>query len=333
MTRIGIAHEPSPGGDDCGGTDLYLRRVTDALSELGEVTHLALDATFSERLTSDGLDIVCNLAREARGASGREAVAAVLEQVPVAFTGGASRAFARTASRPALQDALLAHSIPVAASTVLEAPVSTLGFAQRRFPMTVFRAHDLPPCRHRVIVRDLAGLEAAVESVGGSERTSLTVESVAAETTFACVLLGNGRSRTMLPPVTLEWSGSGTGGALAIERLPSGMVEEFESQSRRAFEAVGCRDIGIVEMGLTETGVSVVVSVDPLPLVGCTRSDDVVSLASSAAGVGMREVVQRWVLAAAERSRVRIARAPVLERLPRFTPPRGQPVLRPAQRA
>ena len=63
MTRIGITHDAPTHAGECGGTDLHLVRVTEALSELGEVVHMPVDATLPEKLRAKDVDIVYNMAR------------------------------------------------------------------------------------------------------------------------------------------------------------------------------------------------------------------------------------------------------------------------------
>ena len=325
MTRIGITHHTPTLSGDCGGTDLHLVRVTEALSELGDIVRLPVDATLPERLCGSDIDIVYNMARGEAGAYERFHVAELCEHFALPFTGGRASAHSVTGSRIRLKEVLRAHDIPAAACSIVTSRSELGAFARRRFPMEVFRSIDLPGPRRTSVARDYPELQELVTTLLGESPEPLSVEPHLDGASFSCLLVGNGRSRTMLPPVAVDAGRYAQERKPVVERIPIGMLEDLESLARRAADAVGCRDIALIDVGLSESGVPTVVGVDALPLLGCTRSDDVATLAATAAGVGMREVVQRCLLAAAERSHLRLPRAPVLARLPRFTPPRGLP--------
>lgn len=325
MTRIGITHDtPTPLGD-CAGTDLHLTRVWEALSDLGHVVSLTIDKELSERLHGNDVEIVFNMARGGAGAYERFHVAELFEHFSVPFTGGSASAQSVTGSRVRLSEVLRQHDVPIASFTTISSAPQLETLARRRFPLAVVPSDGLPQGRNRAIARDFGELE-QLANARFAESSMLSVEAHADGARFSCLLLGNGRSRTMLPPVAVDDSSrSEAGSAPVMERIPVGMLEELEGVARRAADAVGCRDAALVEVGLTEGGFPTVVGVDPLPLLGCTRSDDVVTIAATAAGLSVGEIVQRCLLAAAERSHLLLPRAPVLARLPRFTPPRGLP--------
>lgn len=327
MTRIGITHDgPS---DDCGGTDLHLKRVREALDELGDVVQLPVDAELPDRLVDGRIDIACNLARGRAGTYHRFQVAALFEHFNVPYTGAQAIAHELTTSRFRLKDVLRAHDVPAAAFSVVWTPQELVPLKRRRFPMAVFRSRDLPRPRERSIARDFEELVNLVGRLLAESGEPLMVEPHIDGASFLCLLIGNGPGRTLLPPVAVEWSNQTDSGRPVVERIPLGMLEELDSISRRAADAVGCRDWALVEVGLSEGGVPTVVSVDALPMLGCTQPDDVAMLAANSAGLEMRELVQRCLIAAAERSHVALPHAPVLARLPRFTPPYGLPAFVP----
>lgn len=323
MTRIGITHDVRSVADECGGSDHHLSHVAEALSELGEVVHLPVDRELPDRLIRERVDIVCNMARGGSRTYQRFEIVALLEHFRIPFTGGRSDAQFLTDSRVRLKDSLRAHDISVAPYSVVGPLTDLATFARQRFPMAVFRSRNLPRRGERSVARDIGELQHLVNYVLAESRDPVTVEPHLEGASFSCLLIGNGRSRTTLPPVAVDWNREAPERQPVVERIPAGMLEELDVISRRAADAVGCCDIAVVDVGLSENGVPTVVSVDALPLLGCTRSDDVATLAAAAAGLGMRELVQRCLLAAAERSHLRLPGAPVLPRLPRFTPSRG----------
>jgi D-alanine-D-alanine ligase len=329
MTTIGITHDgPS---DDCGGTDLHLTRVIEALRELGDVVELPVDAELPNRLVASRVDITCNLARGSTGTYQRFQVAALFEHLSIPYTGAHPHAHELTESRDRLKEVLREHDVPSAAFSVVRSQEEVAPLQRRRFPMAVFSARYVPLRRERSIARDFGELEALVAQRLAEGQAVMVEPHV--DASFACLLIGNGRSRAMLPPVAVDWAGDPESGSPVVERIPVGMLEELDAISRRAADAVGCRDWALVDVGLSEGGVPTVVTVDTLPLLGCTQPDDVAALAASSAGLEMRELVQRCLLAAAERSHVPVPLAPALSRLPRFTPPRGLPAFVPRQHA
>jgi D-alanine-D-alanine ligase-like ATP-grasp enzyme len=249
MTRIGITHDgPS---DDCGGTDLHLKRVREALSELGDVVQLpSMQASGS--LARYRIDIACNLARGSAGTYHRFQVAALFEHFNVPYTGAQALAHEVTTSRFRLKDVLRAHDVPAAAFSVVGTPQELVPLKRRRFPMAVFRSRDLPRPRERCIARDFDELDNLVGRLLAESGEPLMVEPHIDGASFLCLLIGNGLSRTLLPPVAVEWSNQTDSGRPVVERIPVGMLEELDSMSRRAADAVGCRDWALVEVGLSE---------------------------------------------------------------------------------
>jgi D-alanine-D-alanine ligase-like ATP-grasp enzyme len=329
MTTIGITHDGL--SDDCDGTDLHLTRVMEALRELGDVVELPVDAELPSRLLDSGVDITCNLARGSTGTYQRFQVAALFEHFSIPYTGAHPHGHELTGSRDRFKEVLREHDVPSAAFSVVRSQDELAPLRRRRFPMAVFAARDLPLRRQRSIARDFGELEGLVAR-RLAEGEALMVEPHV-DASFACLLIGNGQSQAMLPPVAVDWSRDPESGLPVVERIPVGMLEELDGISRRAADAVGCRDWALVDVGLSEGGVPTVVTVDTLPLLGCAHPGDVVALAASSAGLEMRELVHRCLLAAAERSHVPLPLAPVLSRLPRITPPRGLPAFVPRQRA
>lgn len=328
MTTIGITHDGA--SHDCGETDLDLARVVEALEELGQVVELTVDSELPRRLRDDQIDIACNLARGSTGQYHRFQVAALFEHFQVPYSGAHAEAHETTGSRFRFKEALHAHDVPSAAYSVVRSRADLTPLRRRRFPMAIFLSRSLPQPGERFIAHDIEELETISDSLLPEGEPIMVEPHV--EASFACLLIGNGRSRSMLPPVAIDWGTAPDRGPF-VERVPVGMLEELDGISRRAADAVGCRDWALVEVGLSEGGVPTVVSVDTLPLIGCTRRGDLVTLATQSAGLEMRELVQRCLLAAAERSHVTLAQAPAMSRLPRFTPPRGLPAYVPRQRA
>lgn len=324
MTTIGIAHDGA--SRDCGGTDLHLTQVAQALRELGQVVDLPVDSDLPRRLGDDHIDIACNLARGSAGNYHRFQVAALFEHFQIPLTGAHAHAHETSGSRVRFKEALRAHDVPSSACSAVQGPSDLATLRRRRFPMAVFPSHSASRPAERYIAHDFVELEGIAERVL-VEGERLMVEPHV-EASFACLLIGNGASRSMLPPVAVDW-GATPDRVPVVERVPVGMLEELDGISRRAADAVGCRDWTLVEVGLSEGGVPTVVSVDTLPLIGCTDPGDLVTLATQSAGLEVRELVQRCLLAAAERSHVDLPHAPVMARLPRFTPPRGIPAYLP----
>lgn len=328
MTTIGITHDGF--SDDCGGTELHLARVAEALRKLGQVVELPVDSELPRRLLDDHIDIACNLARGVAGKYRRFHVAALFEHLQVPFTGAHAHGHETSASRFRFKEALHAHDIPSAAYSIVRDQADLATMRRRRFPMAVFRSHNLSRPGERFIAHDFVELESISERLLVDGEPLMVEPHV--EACFACLHVGNGRTRSMLPPVAIDWGGSPER-APVVERVPVGMLEELDVISRRAADAVGCRDWALVEVGLSEGGAPTVVSMDTLPLIGCTLPGDIVTLATESAGLEASELVQRCLLAAAERSHVRIPHAPVMAHLPRFTPPRGMPAYVPRQSA
>lgn len=327
MARLGIIRDNWYDSDNCGEPGTRSQIVAEALSGLGELLWFNVDGELPERLSAEQPDLVYNMATAASGEYRRQEVVALLEYVGIPFSGPGERAMERTDSRVRLKQTLQAHRIPTAAYTVA-ATLEELGsFSRQRFPVALQPATTAAQWSERKLVRDMNELSLGARAM--IERGPVMVERQTEGATFACVLIGNGRNRALLPPVVVDWSIETP--ALSIERIPTGLLEDLDSIAREAAEAIGCMDAQMIEVGFAESGALSIVSIDPLPDLSCTGSAGVAALAGWAAAIPAPELIQRSVFAAAERGRIRLPGRGSLARLPRFTPPRGVSMTAPAQ--
>jgi D-alanine-D-alanine ligase-like ATP-grasp enzyme len=138
---------------------------------------------------------------------------------------------------------------------------------------------------------------------------------------FACIVLGNGADRVVLPPVSLA-SGSNPGDPPSVDHVPEGLREGVERVVLETCKALDLRDLARVDIALSERGVPHVISADPLPDLTGDLSNPVL-LAADSTGLDQMEVIQRTLHVAAGRSGVPLPQSPAFDDLRYRTPPRG----------
>ena len=82
------------------------------------------------------------------------------------------------------------------------------------------------------VAQDYSELQELITVLLGESPDALSVEPHFDGASFSCLLVGNGRSRTMLPPVAVDAGRDAPERRPGVERIPIGMLEDLESIAR-----------------------------------------------------------------------------------------------------
>jgi len=281
----------------------------------------------AQAIRRSGPDVVFNLCESLAGdARGEAAVAAVLEQLELPFTGSPAlalglalhkdkaKALLRGSGIPTPEWCILPEGVPIAgcpAFPVIVKPAREDGSVGicfgsvardpeglRQAVLRVWRMHQ-----PALVERFVDGRELCVSFLGNAPRTVLPVREIRFGPSFA------GRPRVVSylakwDPTTPEFRDTTSGAC----ELPPAARERVVEIAQRAFEVLGCRDYGRVDLRLDGDGTPHVIDINPNcdlhPEAGFAR-------AAQAAGIDYGALVATLLENALERARRgRVDRAP-----------------------
>ena len=264
------------------------------------------DADFPARLAALRPDFVFNIA-EGSGGPGREAqVPAVCELLGLPYTGSGVLALALGLDKAMTKRVLTACGVPTPRFVVVP-------------PGVAFDAPDLQPplfvkplaegssmgVTPRSLVHDQAAAATQVAEVHAAYGEPALVEAFLPGREFTVGLLGN-RSPQVLPIMEIDFAAVPPGyppvytyqfkrewDADRFYRCPApleaGLQRELQRLALAAFAALGCRDVGRVDLRLDARGQAQVIEVNPLPGLVPDFSD--LPRQAAVAGMGYAQLV------------------------------------------
>ena len=315
--------------------------VAAALSAYGEVVRLEATPDFPERLRALRPDIVFNIAEGLGGANREAHVPAICEFYGIPYSASDPFTLSLCLDKARAKEVLSYHGVPNATFVVVEharevdALLDALdaGGSPLSFPLFVKPLYEgsSKGITERNLCRDAASLDAQVRWLIERYRQPVIVERYLDGAEFTCAVLGNGDAASMLPIVGINF-GALPEGALPVYGFeakwlwdrPEEPLDMFDCPARvdeplraavervvlRAYRVLGCRDWARVDVRLDADGVPNVVEVNPLPgILPDPAANSCFPKAARAAGMYYDTLVQRCLLAAAERQGVRLRRA------------------------
>jgi len=232
----------------------------------------------------------------------------------------------------ALDDLLSSHSVRGRQSGAL------LPLSATRFPLFLKPVQEgsSKGITERNVVRTLDELEAQVRFLLAAYAQAVLVEAYLPGEEFTCGVLGNGASARVLPLVGMnfrslphgalpiygyeaKWIWDTTDQPLDIFDCPARIDDDtrcaIEAVALRAYRALGCRDWSRIDVRLDVDGVPNVIEVNPLPGILPDPADNsCLPKAARAAGITYDELIQRALLAAADRTGVAMGSASAIGR-------------------
>lgn len=316
--------EHDPGREAREDVQRVATSVRDALLAAGHDVRLVAvcDATFSfaADLDRDRPDVVFNLCESiAADARGELAVPAVLDVLGLPYTGSPSLALGLALHKPKAKELLRARGVPTPESCLVES-TDQLADVHLAFPLIVKPSReDASTCiEFDSVVWDRAALGKAVRRVLNTLSQPALVERYVDGREIYVPLLGN-QARIALPlsevhfgrafegrprivSYAAKWHAqspecidSPTGPALLDEATQARVVRV----ARTAFDALGCRDYGRVDLRLSSEGEPFVIDVNP----NCDLHPDAgFAKAARAAGLEYPALALRLVELALERA-------------------------------
>ncbi len=265
-------------------------------------------------------DVVVNLCESVSGDSrGEMAASAVLELLKIPFTGSGPLALGLALHKDKAKELLLARGVPTPAFAVVSSPAE-LSRVQLPFPLIVnpVREDASAGVTFDSVVHDAAALRDAVELVLRTFHQPALVERFIAGREVYVSLLGN-TPRVVLPLSEIHFGKAFEGRPRIVSyrakwetaspecqdspsgpcSLPAAVEAKVVGAALAAFEALGCRDYGRVDLRLSVDGEPYVIDINPNcdlhPQAGYAR-------AAAAAGMDYAALGSRLVDVALERT-------------------------------
>lgn len=349
----GVRSELRPEEEPPSNNDVYaewdsaetIDAVASALSALGDVIRIEATEELPARLRSERPDIVFNIAEGLNGTNREAHVPAICEFFGLPYSGSDPYTLSLCLHKARAKDVLSVHGIPTAPYVVIEdeAALDELLREASRFPLFLKPMHEgsSKGITERNFVRDRDELEAQAQFLLATYDQPVIAETFLPGAEFTCGVLGNGATARVLPIVGFNFD-SLPKGALPIYGFeakwvwdtPDEPLEIFDCPARidhrleaaiedvvlRAYRVLGCRDWSRIDVRLDADGVPNVVEVNPLPgILPNPEDNSCLPKAARAAGLSYDELIQSALIAAAERTGVRIAPRPA-SRVPHPAP-------------
>lgn len=314
--------------------------VASALAPLGDVIRIEANEDLPARLRAERPDIVFNIAEGLHGTNREAHVPAICEFFGLPYSGSDPYTLSLCLHKARTKDVLTVHGIPNAPYVVIdkEAALEDVLAARRgapsRFPLFLKPVHEgsSKGITERNFVRDRDELEAQARFLLATYDQPVIAETFLPGAEFTCGVLGNGANARVLPIVGFNF-GSLPAGALPIYGFeakwvwdtPDEPLEIFDCPARidhrlesaiedvvlRAYRVLGCRDWARIDVRLDAAGVPNIVEVNPLPgILPNPEDNSCLPKAARAAGMSYDELIQSALIAAAERTGVRLAPRP-----------------------
>lgn len=281
-----------------------------------EVVLIEGDQNVAARLLERPLDIAFNMCEGLRGDSRESQVPALLEMLGIPYTGSNVLSLAVSLDKPTAKKLLACHGVPTPRFRVVP-PGGRADLRGLRFPLFVKPAHEgssmgITPDS---VCHDRASLDEQVSRVHRLYRQEALVEEFIDGREFTVGIVGN-TDPLILPILEInfqlcppehgpvysyqfktEWD------ADEYYLCPAPVSDELAARLRQtaldAYRALGCRDVGRVDIRLGRNGVPQVLEVNPLP--GLTPAFSDLPRAAVAAGMHYEELVNLILEAALAR--------------------------------
>ncbi len=278
---------PSPGAEARADVLHVAEAVRSALASAGHTVHArAVGSDFLEALRSipgDAPEVVFNLCESVSGdARGEAVVAGALDQLGLAYTGSPALALGLALHKDQAKALLRGSGVPTPEWSLL--PEGSFSLPDPpAYPVIVKPAHEDGSIgiSFGSVASDRAGLREAVHRVWRMHQPAL-VERFVDGRELCVSFLGNA-PRIVLPVREISFGPSFAGRPRIVSYLakwdpstpecrdttsgPCGLPFEVESSviecARRAFEVLGCRDYGRVDVRLDGAGTPWVIDVNP----------------------------------------------------------------------
>lgn len=278
------------------------------------------------RLEADRPDLVFNLCESLCGVAANEvAVPAVLDLFGFAYTGSDAAALALALNKPRTKDVLLGRGVATPPYRVLAtvADVDRVAAEDLDYPWFLKLAYEDASVgiTEANVITDGAGLAARARALFAELKSTLIAERYVAGREVNVTLLGSGDRVRVLPLHEIDFAAMPAGRPhivsyaakwderhvdyegtkpVPIRDAAPGLVAAIERTARDAWDAIGLRDYGRVDLRVDAAGVPWVIDVNP----NCDISPDAgVARAAASAGWSFPTLISNIAELALRRAR------------------------------
>jgi D-alanine-D-alanine ligase len=325
--RVGFAYNMKRTKPELGGghdheaeydSPTTLGAIRDAIASWGhDVIDLEADRTFPKVLLASDVEVVFNIAEGARGRSREAQVPAVLELLGLPYTGSDPTALVLTLDKGIAKSVVREAGIAAPRGVVMTTGDEPLppGFL---FPAIVKPVAE--GSSKGILPASVAPTERALREIAGPMARRYAqgalVEEYLPGREFTVAVLGGAPALEALPPMEVVFTNDAEFPVYSFDhkleptsevryevpaRVPPELDRALRDMALRAFVALGCRDVGRVDIRLDREGRPSFIECNPLP--GLTPGWSDLCLISDAAGIDYRHLIARILEPAIERRR------------------------------
>lgn len=269
-----------------------------------------------DRLREVRPDIVFNITEGLRGESRESHIPCMLEMLGIPYTGSGPLALAVSLDKPAAKKIFAYHGVPTPQFRSI-APGEPADVSGLRFPLFVKPAREgsSKGIESNAVCHTPAELAERVAFIHDVYRQPALVEEFLSGREFTVGIIGNAEPH-LLPIMELNYAAVPTEhGAVYSRRFkaewdadqyylcPAPVSDELAEQIRHtaldAYRALGCVDVGRVDLRLDAAGVPHVLEINPLP--GLTPGYSDLCRVAAADGLSYLDLIHRIVNSALDR--------------------------------
>jgi D-alanine-D-alanine ligase len=294
-----------------------IEAVANALRALGDVVLLEAVDDFPRRLAEARVDFLFNMAEGLRGPNREAHVPAIAEFLGVPYLGSDPLTLGLTLHKGRTKEILRHRGIPTPPSVLIERPEDVVRLRDvSHYPMflkPVWEGSSKGIAEANHATSPDAAAERALQLLEAYDEPVLAEAYLPGEE-FTVAVLGNGPDATCLPLIRYRFEAL-PDGALPImgyeakwlwdvpgaefdvlecpARIPDALTDEIRRVALAAYQALGCRDWGRVDVRLDTNGAPNVLELNPLPgVIPDPEAHSCFPWAATVAGMTYDELIQ-----------------------------------------
>lgn len=270
-----------------------IQAVQNAIEALGhEAARLGGGRTFLERIRTNQVDLVFNLAEGSRGRNREAHIPALLEMLEIPYTHSDPLTLAVTLDKRIAKRVVMSEGIPTPAFKLMSNQMDA-GHIDLPFPLFVKPAYEGSSkgiCSHSK-VNDEEALRHEIDRLLEDYRTPVLVETFLPGREFTVAILGNGCPYVLgimevLPSegpledfvysVTMKREYDQRVRYQCPPDLPPSLLGRIKEVALGSYRVLGCRDVARIDIRLGEDGIPYFLEANPLPGIAPGYSDLVI---------------------------------------------------------
>ncbi len=304
--RIVPKHESDDDRDAEYDSPKTIQSVGDAIASYGhEVVYLEATAELPAILASSGLDLVFNIAEGIRGRSREAQVPAILELLDIQYTGSDPATLSIALDKALAKRVVRQAGIPTPAFVLMRSGTERVP-KRMRFPV-ILKPNAEGSSKGVVglsVVENETELRSLAKQLIEKYHQPVLVEEYLPGREFTLGLLGETRPK-VLPPMEIVYTNPSVSRPVytfghkldqtdelrydAPAKLDDKLRKDLERVARSAFMALGCSDVGRIDLRLDAAGKVHFIECNPLP--GLTPGWSDLCMIAESAGMDYRTLI------------------------------------------